>query len=92
VVPVIEDFDGYLKVLNPKLRASEHCLVLLYQRDRAGAEFNELERRARLKMRPNLPRTLRRLEHDLALIHHDENLYLITAAGKAHVETKRLLG
>ena len=45
--PVIEDFDGFLKVLNPKLRAGDHCLVLLYQRDRLGATYEDLKEWAR---------------------------------------------
>ncbi len=40
--PVIEDFDGFLKLLNPALAATDQCLVLLYQRGSTGAEFSEL--------------------------------------------------
>ena len=92
VVPVIEDFDGFLKVLNPGLRASEHFLVLLYQRDGTGATLDQLTQWARPSMRSNLRRTLRRLEHDRAFIHSEGDRYLITRAGKLHVEQKRLLG
>ena len=71
--PVIEDFDGFLKVLNPRLRAGDHCLVLLYQRDRLGATFEQLTEWAGPPMHTNLQRTLRRLEHDLAFIHSNGN-------------------
>ena len=90
-VPVIEDFDGFLKVLNPKLRASDHCLVLLYHRDRVGATREELSRWARPKMRTNLARTLSRLEHSLAFIHSDRERYRVTAAGKREVDTRARL-
>ena len=91
-VPVIEDFDGFLKVLNPKLQAGEHCLALLYQRDGVGATYEELARWARPSMRGNLRRTLRRLEHTLAFVHSDDNdRYRITIAGKRQVERKLLL-
>ena len=56
--PVIEDFDGFLKVLNPTLQAGDHCLVLLYQRDRLGATLEQLTQWARPSMRTNLRRTL----------------------------------
>ena len=89
--PAIEDFDGFLKVLNPRLRAGDHCLVLLYQRDRLGATQEELKKWARPEMRPNLRRTLKRLEHTLALIHGDQGKYRITVAGKREVETRHLI-
>ena len=90
--PVIEDFDGFPKVLNPNLRAGEHCLVLLYHRDRTGATLSELTEWARPKMRGNLRRTLNRLEHTLAFVHNTKHCYRITMAGKREVEEKRLLG
>ncbi len=88
--PVIEDSDGFLKVLNPRLRAGEHCLVVLYQRDRAGATYEELLKWARPPMRGHLRRTLRRLEHTLALVHSNNERYRITISGKREVERKRL--
>ena len=33
-VPVVQDFNGFLKILKPNLAVSDHCLVLLYQRHR----------------------------------------------------------
>jgi hypothetical protein len=49
VAPVVQDFAGFLKVLNPKLQASEHCMVLLYQRGEVGAHYNEMEQWVRPK-------------------------------------------
>jgi hypothetical protein len=43
-VPVIEEFGGFLKVLNPDLKVSGYVLILLYERDTAGATFAELEK------------------------------------------------
>src|SRR5206468_4318740 len=37
VAPVVQDFYGFLKILNPKLGVSDHCTVLLYQRGEDGA-------------------------------------------------------
>lgn len=90
-VPAVEDFDGFLKVLKPNLRAGEHCLVLLYHQDQTGATLAELTEWARPKMRGNLRRTLDRLEHTLAFVHMTDRKYRITMAGKREVEGKRLL-
>jgi hypothetical protein len=54
VAPVVQDFDGFLKVLNPELRASDHCLVLLYHRGVLGATLDELRAWVRPSMRSNL--------------------------------------
>ena len=89
--PIIEDFDGFLKVLNPKLSASEYCLVLLYQRGDEGATIEELRAWVRPAMRANLVRTLWRLVHDLALLHFDGERYKITISGKAQVECRDLV-
>lgn len=89
--PAIQDFDGFLKVLKPELRAGDHCLVVLYHRGQTGATLAELTEWARPRMRGNLRRTLNRLEHTLAFIHMTDCRYRITMAGKREVETKRLL-
>jgi hypothetical protein len=88
--PIIQDFDGFLKVLNPRLRATEHCLVLLYQVGSEGATFSDLERWAKPAMRANLRRTLRRLVDDHAFVHSDGTSYRITRTGQHHVEENGL--
>lgn len=90
-VPIIQDFDGALKVLNTSLGASEYCLVLLYHRGNDGASFAELDSWVRPNMRTNLRRTLRRLDEELAFIHLDGTRYRITRAGERDVEKRRLL-
>ncbi len=90
-VPMIEDFDGYLKVLDPKLKASDHLLVLLYHRGAEGAALTELNRWAKPPMKKNLARTLAGLV-DRALIHENrQERYFITAAGKRQAEASGLL-
>ena len=89
--PVIEEFDSFLKVLNPNLLAGDHCLVLLYQRDHRGATLSQLRAWARPSMRANLTRTLRRLEHERAFVHSSHGNYRITATGKREVERRHLL-
>lgn len=90
-VPVVQDFDGFLKVLRPDLSARDHCLVLLYQRGAQGVSFEELRAWARPAMRANLKRTLDALEHERAYVHSIGAVYKITRAGEREVEDRRLL-
>ena len=84
--PVVQDFKGVLKVLKPILRASEYCLVLLYQRGEAGATIGELRSWVRPSMRGNLNRTLQRLVDDASHAHYDGARYYITRTGEMYVE------
>ena len=88
--PVVEDFDGFLKVLRP-LPASEHCLVVLYQRGAEGATFEELHGWAPKTMRGNLRRTLEQLTDGKRFVHFDGARYKITGAGRQEVESRRLI-
>lgn len=90
-VPVIQDFNGFLKVLKPNLAASDHCLVLLYQCGEQGATFKEIESWVRPQMRPNLGRTLGGLAERKDLAHFDGNRYFITRLGQKEVESRHLV-
>jgi hypothetical protein len=89
-VPAVQDFDGFLKVLNPNLKASPFVLLLLYERGSSGASFSDLEAWVRPTMRSNLRATLRRLVDDSALVHDDGERFYITALGIKEAETKNL--
>lgn len=89
--PVVQDFAGFLKVLNPKLAASDHCLVLLYQRGEDGAAEEELHKWVRPRMRANLRRTLNGLVHEKDYVHFAGDRYFITRLGEQNVEVKQLL-
>lgn len=89
--PVVQEFDDFLKVLNPELPASDYCLVLLYQCGARGAAFHQLRSWVRSTMRGNLRRTLARLVDEKAFAHNDGQRYLITLSGQQHVEARRLL-
>jgi hypothetical protein len=91
VAPVVQDFDGFLKLLNPKLGATDQALVLLYQRGATGAEFKELESWVNPKSRRNLRRTLHALVHDKAFAHRVDHCYTITRAGQRDVERRKLV-
>ena len=89
-VPAIEDFNGFLKVLRPKLKVSEYILLVLYERAKAGASYVELESWVKPSMRPNLRRTLDRLVHNYAFLHTTGGIYFITELGAAEVEKRNL--
>ncbi|WP_456621982.1 MULTISPECIES: hypothetical protein [unclassified Bradyrhizobium] len=89
-VPVIEDFDGFLKVLNPELKVSGYVLVLLYERGSDGATFSELERWVRPPMRRNLRRTLNGMVDDAFLHENDAASYFLTKRGRQEVERRNL--
>ncbi len=90
-VPAIQDFDGFLKVLNPKLSASNYLLVLLYQRGTEGATYDQLYQWSKPSMRGNLARTLRGLTDSQAFVHYDGKKYFITFSGVGSVESRKLL-
>jgi hypothetical protein len=90
-VPVIQDFNGFLKVLKPNLAVSDHCLVLLYQRGEQGATYKEVENWVRPQMRANLGRTLNGLAERKDLVHFDGSRYFITRLGQKEVEARHLV-
>ena len=89
-VPAVQDFNGFLKVLNPSLRASEYVLLLLYERGPGGADISELASWVKPSMRANLKRTLGRLVHHDAYVHEDANTYYLTKLGVRTVESQNL--
>ena len=91
VAPVVQDFNGFLRALNPKLRVSDHCAVLLYQRGEDGAAHEELEIWARPPMRANLKRALDILVDKKDHVHFNGSRYYITRHGEQHVERQNLI-
>lgn len=88
-VPLIQEFDGFPRVLK-QLGASDHMLVLLYWRGADGATFDDLRAWARPSMRANLSRTLKGLDGK-DFLHFDGSKYLLTRAGENVVEKQKLL-
>jgi hypothetical protein len=90
-VPVVQDFNGFLKVLKLNLAVSDHCLVLVYQRGDRGCTFQEMETWVRPPMRANLGRTLKILSDKKDFAHFDGNRYYITQLGQREVEARHLV-
>lgn len=89
--PVVQDFGGFLKVLNPKLEPAAHCTVLLYQKGEDGATYDDLMSWVRPKMRAQLKRTLGVLVHKKDFVHFDGSRYFITRHGELYVEQENLI-
>jgi hypothetical protein len=91
-VPAVQEFDGFLKVLNPTLQVSPYVLLLLYECGTRGASLVEIETWVRPTMRTNLRATMRRLVHDRAFVHDDGKKFYLTKLGIKEVEEKNLHG
>jgi hypothetical protein len=89
--PIVQEFEGFLKVLKPGLGASDHVLVLLYHRGVTGATLEEISGWVRPSMRQNLRRTLNQLVDTKDLAHFDGAVYKITGLGQQEVERRRLI-
>jgi hypothetical protein len=88
-VPIIQVIEGFPRVLR-ELRASDHCLAVLYWRGSRGATYEELAEWVRPTMRSNLRRTLAALDNK-DHVHRSGQRHLITRKGEAEVETRRLV-
>jgi hypothetical protein len=89
-VPAVEDFNGFLKILRPKLKVGERVVLVLYERAKKGAEYKEIEAWMHPSMRANLRRTLTKLVHDDTFVHQDGATFFITKLGAAEVERRNL--
>lgn len=85
-IPIVQDFDGFLVTLNPRLSARDRILVLLYYRGKEGATREELSLWLPPKMKGQLTTNLSRLQHDKNFIHRVKNQIYITRAGEQFVE------
>jgi hypothetical protein len=84
--PVIQDFSGYLKVLNPKLSVPNKILVLLYHRGEEGASTEELRHWVKTRSTGHIPTTLKSLEHEKGYLHRNKSQCFITRTGIRFVE------
>lgn len=90
LVPVVQDFGGFPKVLNARLRAGDYVLVLLYHRGEKGAEFGQLSTWVQPSMQRNLRTTMKRLVETEAYVHSDGQQFIITQLGMRVVEKRKL--
>ena len=84
--PVVEDFAGFIKVLDPGLGLQDKILVVLYHRGKEGAGVTDLRDWLKPHKAASIYKALGRLEHEKAHIHRADGRCLITRAGTVHVE------
>jgi hypothetical protein len=88
-IPLIQDFDGFLKILNPRLKLPDKILALLYYRGSEGATVRELNTWLSNRIRiDHMNTTLNKLEHEKAHIHRDNEHFFITDTGRKYAEEK----
>jgi len=86
-IPLIQDFNGFLKILNPDLKLPAKVLAFLYYRGSEGAEIDELNEWLKNRVLvSHMNVTLDRLEHEKAFIHRKGNRCFITDSGRKYVE------
>ncbi len=86
-IPLIQDFNGFLKVLKPDLSLPNKILCLLYYRGGEGAKVSEINEWLSHRVSgTRMNATLSRLEHERAHIYRKSNLCLITDIGRRYVE------
>ena len=86
-IPLIQDFNGYLKVLKPNLSVPDKVLALLYYCGADGATAKDLHTWLANRIQVgHMNVTLSRLEHEKAYIHRDGERCFITDLGRKYVE------
>lgn len=86
-IPLIQDFNGFLKLLKPNLSLPKKILAFLYFRGTQGATVNELHKWLAHRIRKDhMNETVRRLEHEKAYIHKEKGICRITDTGLKYVD------
>lgn len=84
--PIIQEFDGFLKVLRPDLSTPDKIMAILYRKGTEGATCQEIKLWLKGTKGGTIDVALSRLEHDKAHIHRADGLCRITKAGAKYVE------
>lgn len=84
--PLLQEFDDVLKTLVPSWGPAERIKAVLYHRGEQGATSEELASSLKPNQRPNIQRTLDRLEYDTDEVHQQDGLYFITRRGALDIE------
>jgi hypothetical protein len=86
-IPLIQNFDGFLKILKPDLKLPDKILTFLYYRGSEGATISELNQWLKNRvLAGHMNVTLDRLEHEKAHIHREGERCFITDIGRRYVE------
>jgi hypothetical protein len=85
-IPLIQDINGFPKLLNPGLSAPDKILVHLFVRGSQGASVAEIKSWLKTTKSQTIATALSRLEHDAAYVHRSQAEVFITSSGIRYVE------
>ena len=89
-VPILQEFDGSVKVLRPELSVGDKILAILYSKGEGGATTAELLDWIKPVKPATFKTAMNRLDNDKAFIYRSEYICRITKAGMRYVEGKSL--
>lgn len=88
-IPVIQDFDGFLKILNPKLKYPQEILLWALSRKTEGITVEDIEKWSKNKHKHSYTNlALKRLEEERKFLHSENGRYSITHTGIIEVSRK----
>jgi hypothetical protein len=87
-LPLIQEFDGFPKILRTDLSIPDRVLAVAYVRGTGGVDAKDLERWLKPAKRSAVMIALLRLDRDKAYIHRAGERCLITQSGIRYVEEK----
>jgi hypothetical protein len=86
-IPLIQDFNGFLKILKTDLKLPDKVLAFLYYRGSEGASVKELNHWLATRIQTgHMNLTLGKLEHERAFVHREGDCYKITDTGRRSIE------
>ena len=87
-MPIIQDFNGFPKILKTGLSIPKRILALAYWAGSKGVEVKDLQKWMKPTTTSSVSTAALRLEQDKAYIHRDGERYFITTSGIKYVEDK----
>jgi len=86
-IPIVQEFEGVIKILDPSLSIPDKIVVLLYHKGEFGAAEDDLKRWIKQPIRTDYwNTTITKLEVEKALIHCDGFKCYITERGIRYVQ------
>ena len=91
-IPVIQDFDGFLKILNPRLKYPQELLLWALFRKTEGITIEDIEKWSKNKYKRSYTNlALKRLEEERKFLHSNNGRYYITHTGIIEISRKNYL-
>lgn len=85
-VPIVDDINGVIRVLDPTLQASDKVLIILYSRQPESVSESDLRNWIEYKNSTNFRNKILFILHKQALIHYQDSNCTLTRRGILYVE------